>query len=253
VRSGSLGDDSGAMTLMDLIFPGDCVGCGATGALGCRRCVATLSGPASLAWPQPAPPGLPPPYAVAAYSGPCRDLLLAYKERGASGLRGVLAVPLAAALRAGAAAVPDRRRLIVVPVPSAGRAIRERGDDVVLGLTRRAAAIARREGRPLWVVPALSHSRLVADSAGLGATARATNLAGAFALRPRARRAVAGASVLIADDLITTGVTLAEAARAVREGGAHVVAAATVAATARLGEAGLLGAKSKGTTVGRRG
>jgi predicted amidophosphoribosyltransferase len=233
------------MSLLDLLLPTDCAGCGVRGqgAIACVTCLESLSGPAMPAWPHPAPPGLPPPWAVAAYDDPCRALLLAYKERGAIGLRGVLAVPLGASIRA--AVPPDsdpvdcgplaRRgsRILVVPVPSAGRAVRMRGDDVVLVLSRQAAAIVRRAGKDVRVVPALRHHRSVADSAGLTATARAANLRDAFVVRDRAGRVVAGATVILADDLITTGASLAEAARALRAAGATVVGAATVAATQR--------------------
>jgi predicted amidophosphoribosyltransferase len=162
-------------------------------------------------------------------------LLIAYKERDAVGLRPALALALAAAVSAAVRATAPDQRLMVVPVPSTRAAVRARGDDVVLGLTRRAAALVRRGGLNVAVVPALCHGRTVTDSAGLSAAARAANLAGAFAVRRQRRWALAGATVILADDLITTGVTLAEAARALRAEGAAVVAAATVAATRRRG------------------
>lgn len=229
------------MSLLDVVFPTDCAGCGARGAIGCGACLTALSGRAALAWPCPSPVGLPPPWAVAAYVDPCRALLLAYKERGAVGLRGALAVPLAAAICAAWQAAQHTTsqagsaRLLVVPVPSAGRAVRMRGDDVVLGLTRRAAAVARQSGVEVRVVQAVRHGRKVADSAGLTAPARAANLAGAFVVRHQWRHTVAGSTVILADDLITTGATLAESARALRAAGAAVVGAATVAATQRRG------------------
>jgi predicted amidophosphoribosyltransferase len=83
------------------------------------------------------------------------------------------------------------------------------------------------------VVPALRHRRAVADSAGLTSAQRAANLAGAFAVRPGYPRLLAGRRVVVVDDLVTTGVTLAECADALRGAGADVVAVATVAATAR--------------------
>jgi predicted amidophosphoribosyltransferase len=160
-------------------------------------------------------------------------MLLAYKERGAVGLCGVLAVPLGAAIVAAAVAAPGAASVLVVPMPSAGRAVRERGDDVVLGLARKATARARRAGVNVRVVPALRHARTVADSAGLSAQARAANLAAALVVRREARARIAGATVILADDLITTGATLTESARALRAAGASVVGAATVAATQR--------------------
>jgi predicted amidophosphoribosyltransferase len=194
--------------------------------------VSALSGPASLTWPSPSPPGLPPPWSVTAYAGPGRDLLLAYKERGAVGLRSTLATPLAAAIRA-AALSGGAERFVVVPAPSAARSVRVRGDDVVLTLARRAASMLRREGLSIRVVPALRQGRQVADSAGLSSSQRAANLAGALQIRRARAAALRGARVVIADDLITTGATVAEAARELRDSGAIVVGAAMIAATRR--------------------
>jgi predicted amidophosphoribosyltransferase len=71
--------------------------------------------------------------------------------------------------------------------------------------------------------------RAVADQAGLGSAGRAANLQGALvAVRP-----LAGRAVVIVDDLVTTGATLADAARALLVAGASVHGAATVAATQR--------------------
>jgi predicted amidophosphoribosyltransferase len=173
---------------------------------------------------------------VASYSGSCRQLLLAYKERGAVGLGTLLAVPLATSLVA--AASRHDGTVLVVPVPSTQPAVRRRGDDLVLALARRAASLVRRRGLSVRVVPALRHCRDVADSAGLDARARATNLAGAFSVRRRLQPVIAGRPVVVVDDLLTTGVTLAEAARALIEARATVLGAATIAATRRHGRPG---------------
>jgi predicted amidophosphoribosyltransferase len=221
------------MSLSDLLLPTDCVGCGGAGGPGCRCCAAQLAGPARRAVPRPAPAGLPPTWTVAPYGGTARSFLLAYKERGQLGLRAVLATALAASIRAAMAEAAASSPLVVVPVPSARRAVRARGDDVVLSLSRRAAAIVRRAGGELTVVPALRHRRTVRDSAGLTAAERQANLAGAFAVGGSWHRGIAGIGVILADDLITTGASLAESARAVRAGGGVVIGAATVVATPR--------------------
>jgi len=78
--------------------------------------------------------------------------------------------------------------------------------------------------------PCLVQSRPVADQAGLGARARQQNLAGAF----RLRRPITAGAVVIVDDLVTTGSSITEAARVLREAGIPVLGAATVAATVRL-------------------
>jgi predicted amidophosphoribosyltransferase len=242
------------MSLLDVLFASVCVGCRRPGGLCCQVCARPLSGSAVLAWPRPAPPGLPPPWTVAAYDGACRDLVIAYKERGAAGLRRVLAAPLATAVRAAAAGqsrrlAGQRARVVLVPVPSASRAIRERGDDVVLRLARTAAALVRRQGVPVVVVGALRHGRAVGDSAGLSAAARAANLAGAFVVRETACAGLAGSHVVIVDDLLTTGASIAEAARSLRAVGAEVVGAATIASTRRRDAREVLGSNHDRSTV----
>lgn len=165
-------------------------------------------------------------FTVADFVGPTRALLLAYKERGVTEVKPLLAWALARALIA--AAGNHVRGIAVVPIPSRPLARRHRGFDPVAELAR--TALGDRAG---WRLDALVHVRRVGDSAGLSATARAANLAGAFGVTKRAREHVRGRPVVLVDDLVTTGTTLAEAARALRQVGADVVGAATVAATVR--------------------
>ncbi|WP_059006830.1 ComF family protein [Streptomyces specialis] len=215
--------------LGSLVLPTSCAGCGGARTVLCAPCRGLLSaGPARRVRPVPEPPGLPPVYAAVAYADQARAVLLAHKERGVLSLAGPLGRALAVSARA-AAAVPgvDGAVLSLVPVPSSRAAVARRGHDPVRRIALAAAGWLRRDGLPVRVRPVLRQRRRVADQAGLTAGQRAANLTGALVVRPGAL--LAGDVVLLVDDLLTTGVSLAEAARAVRSSGGRPVGAAVVA------------------------
>jgi ComF family protein len=228
VRVGSpTGSSSGLPGgLLDLVLPQSCAGCGGAPGLLCAACRAALSSVPRPAMPSPAPPGLPVPWAATRYEGPVRAMIIAYKESGRTGL----ARPLGAALARCVLAAADPP-VLVVPVPSARAAVRRRGHDPAHRLAAAAVAALRAGGVPARRVAALTHTRRVADQAGLATAGRAANLAGA--LRVARPDEVTGRRVIVVDDVVTTGATLAEAARALRAAGAEVPAAAVVAATRR--------------------
>lgn len=246
--------------LADLVWPQRCAACAAPGAAWCSRCAADLKdggfrgGPARVR-PRPAPPGMPPVHAWGPYRGVVRTAVVAYKDRDRRDLQSVLAPLLASALAAAVAngtpssAAPrttpvgrtPRVPVLVVPVPSSAGAIRQRGDRPLERLGCRAAAAASAAmvaGATLTWAPCIRTRRGVDDQAGLDRRARGVNVAGAFVLRSRWRAAVNGASCVVVDDVVTTGATLTEAARALLAGGAGDVRCATIAATARHHEGG---------------
>ena len=123
---------------------------------------------------------------------------------------------------------------MLVPVPSAPGAVRARGEDTVLAVARAAARTLRAGGTDAVAVAALRHTRRVADSRGLGAAARRSNLAGAFEVRPDRVPRLRGRRVVVVDDLVTTGASVTEAVRALRCAGVvHAVAAAVAGAPGR--------------------
>ncbi|WP_405882043.1 ComF family protein [Streptomyces sp. NBC_01136] len=240
--------------LTDLVLPAECGGCGRPRTVLCPECRAALSGAAPRrVRPDPEPPGLPVVHAAAPYEDEVRAALLAHKERGALTLATPLGTALAGAVRAGvghlclpvpegrptasdgrlrgsnghlwsgggpsgAAAVGGGRGpLLLVPVPSSRRAVRARGHDPARRIALAAAGELRRTGTPARVLAVLRQRRAVADQSGLNSRQRLENLTGALEVAAGgARLLTGGGGVVLVDDLMTTGASLTEAARAVR-------------------------------------
>ncbi|WP_405872169.1 ComF family protein [Streptomyces sp. NBC_00005] len=206
----------------DLVLPAECGGCGRLRTVLCPECRAALSGAVpSRVRPVPEPPGLPVVHAAARYADEVRAVLLAHKERGALALMAPLGTALAGAVRAGletsgTAAMGGDRPVLLVPVPSARAAVRARGHDPARRIALAAAGELRRAGTAARVLAVLRQRRAVADQSGLNSRQRQDNLAGALALAPGGDRLLRGGSVVLVDDLMTTGASLTEAARAVR-------------------------------------
>lgn len=163
------------------------------------------------------------------YAGVLRTAVLHVKERGRSDLLPVLAPALA---RTVIMAAPGPVPILLVPVPSTPAAARRRGGDHMRALARRTAVVLQDSGRVAAVLPALRLLRTPRDSAGLTSTERAVNLQGAFGAAADAASAAAGARVVLVDDVVTTGTTLSECARVLRERGVRATAAG-VAGTVR--------------------
>ncbi|HEX7746898.1 MAG TPA: phosphoribosyltransferase family protein [Micromonosporaceae bacterium] len=221
--------------LADLVLPVDCAGCGASARplrLGfCVDCMAVLAAldPRSVR-PDPVPPGLPPCTALGGYDGALREALLSYKERG----RHRLARPLGRLLADVVVRAVGPEPVLLVPVPATGRAARQRHGDHLRRLTSYAAGRLRAAGHAAVVVHPL-RALPRADSTALDRTARAAAAAHAFQLRPgripALRRLVPGRSVVVLDDIVTTGATLASVANLLRAAGVPVATAAVLAAT----------------------
>ncbi|MEY9951132.1 ComF family protein [Leifsonia sp. EB34] len=199
-----------------VLLPVSCAGCSAPDRSLCAGCVQALAPEVRrhtvrgvAVW------------SALDYDDVPRTVLLAYKDGG----RVDAARALAGALRPALAAAAGSRWRAVVPVliPSTRAAWRRRGyhpTGMVLARTRALAP-------PLW--HALRLTRQTADQAALGSAQRADNRAGSMV----ASRRLSGRRCVIVDDIVTSGATIAEAARAIGAAGGTVGGAATLARTPR--------------------
>ena len=218
-----------ALAALDLVFPALCPVCGGSLAEGRRD---PLCGACWAAMPRIAPPwcercGLPfraltplPP-AAPAPCGPCRADPPAWDwARSGAEYEGVVRDAIHA-LKFEAKRALARPLAALVPVPLARARQQARGFNQAALLAERLAAGLRLPVRPRW----LTRARATAPQSDLGAAERRANVRGAFAAAP----AVAGRHVIIVDDVLTTGATVAECARALRAAGAFRVGVLTVA------------------------
>jgi len=185
------------------------------------------------AWCRRAPGYISRLRAAGPYDGALRGAIHALKY----GRRPSVAGPLGALMRhAGAEILAEADAVVPVPLHS-WRAWR-RGFN-------QADLLARRLGLPVW--PLLRRIRATPPQAALGAGARRRNVRGAFALGPLrqwpaalawahafhplepVRNRLRGASVVLVDDVCTTGATLEACAQVLRDAGAREIRGLTAA------------------------
>ena len=146
------------------------------------------------------------------YTPTASKIIMAAKE---SSIKGADELLISAIIHVLEKAKLDSHYFQLVPVPSSKRSQRRRGRSFIVDLTRN---ISEQTG--ISVNDCLVVSRRVSDQSGLSRIERVSNMKGAFVLKPNA--IVRGELILI-DDVVTTGATLREAARALNSQGFHAI------------------------------
>ena len=217
---------------LDWLFPPRCGGCGKVGSRWCDDCqgkVPTLAGALCEKCGMPVAhsglcdqcrANLPPFCALrawAAFESPVRQALHKLKYRRDMGLGDALAVPLA--MFADSLNWPFD---LVVPVPLGRKRLQERGYNQVDLIARPLSLALGLDYRP----GALERKRETVSQVGLSAVERRDNMQNAFSADASVVR---GKTVLVMDDVATTGSTLSSCTEALLQAGAKDVFALTVA------------------------
>lgn len=196
----------------DLLFPPRCLGCAVLNVGLCGRC--------SIDWKlreYSTYVGRVPVFSSVRYNATASHILLAAKEDGVRKADDLLVSALRHSLRVAIRTTGIRPTL--VPIPSAQKAIRNRGRHFVFEITKRVGTL---EGLPIQDLA--RHNRRISDQSVLDANSRFENLADGISVAAKCGRP---REVFLVDDLVTTGATLGEAVRALEKVGFHVAAAVT--------------------------
>jgi predicted amidophosphoribosyltransferase len=189
--------------LSHLLFPTRCFGCNVLGVSICSSCrrewiphyykthVSTFN-----------------VHSAVIYTQTASKIILAAKENGVRGADDLLIAAITHVLNS---ARLDTGHFTLIPVPSSNQSQRRRGRSFIVDLTQE---ISRNTG--IAVNDCLQVSRRVSDQSGLTRVQRISNMHGAFSIKSGVIRR--GEALLI-DDVVTTGATLREAARALNSQG----------------------------------
>jgi len=199
-------------SLEELIFPVRCLGCGALGLEICSKCRKFWQ-PRIYRSHSRRKPHFP-IYSSIPYSPIAGKVLLAAKEHGLHRADKLMVSALSHSL---SHCLQDQGIGFLVPIPSRKTVARLRGRQFISELTREIGS-----GAQVRTCEILTHTRVVKDQSKLDAKERGENLEGALS----SLRYLSGKAIIV-DDLITTGATLHEAARALRAAGIEVSAAIT--------------------------
>ena len=213
--------------LLNFVLPCPCALCGRPPSPICETCKTSLA-----IEPRSVSRGQIDGWAAATYGDQIALALVAYKDQGYASLSSTLAQVLEPALRLALGGVSfTAGELFVCPMPSKKTSFIRRGFNPVELFLR---PVARSLGVTLAPAQALRIRSDVADQASLDHDGRLSNLAGAMSASDWFR----GRSILLVDDIVTTGATLGEAARAISSAGGEVVGFCTIAETILRNQAG---------------
>lgn len=208
--------------VLQFIFPVRCAGCGEYDPAGlCQHCRARLTDVP----PRFALPGVEGGISLGGYTWPLREAIHSFKFKSVKILGKTLGLLMSHRI-----ADQGWRVDGIAPVPMSSSRRRERGYNPAGVLAESCA-----EALAIPCLDLLRVARPIRHQVGLGKAERGENVKGAFAALRDAP--IAGRSLLLLDDVVTTGATVAECAGVLKACGAARVYAASIALDAPEGPA----------------
>ncbi len=207
--------------ILDILFPEHCLGCRKSGTLLCALCISHI--------PEAHDPEIAWALSVYDYRDPLvRRAIWELKYKNGKGLADIFGAILADHIFeeiADLALFSGRNKITLVSIPSTVAHKRKRGYNQSELLAR---AITRTNSEYEFTEGLLIKTRETVPQARVRSRReRLSNLVGSFSVRDP--DLILGKTVILIDDVTTTGATLKEARRALKESGAKKVLAYTIA------------------------
>ena len=212
--------------IIDLILPRGCAGCDKPDAVMCAACRQLLGHCLARSLP-----GLT-VYAAGRYRSQLRRAILAWKDHDDIELDktfgDALAVLVMQLMNDGVLDLPEP--VLVMPVPSSPSSMRRRGRWHTVPLARSVTAALCARGIHAEISKALiSHARGGRSVEQRSSSQREQRIQGRITVSPKAH--VSGGTVILVDDIVTTGATIRQCAMSLRDRGALVPVAIALASS----------------------
>ena len=212
-------------TILEIIFPANCLGCGIKGKFLCRDCIVT-SPPAdreSPDWTYPIFDYRHPPIKKTLW-------LLKYTNKK------IIAEIFAEIIYDRILEELSELRLIenftnpiIIPIPLSRKRFKERGYNQVEIICKKIIQLDKKENFKLEKNILIKPTETEHQARIKNKNARMKNIIGSFSLKEGSENTLKGKNIILIDDILTTGATLTEAKKVLKKGGARKVIAFTIA------------------------
>jgi predicted amidophosphoribosyltransferase len=206
--------------LADLVLARSCAGCDAAGSVLCADCWAQLTRGVH----RHDLPDRTTAVASIEYLGIGKSVVIAHKEHGWNAL-----TPMLGTLLARAVTTITAEPVTLVPIPPHARSVARRGTDPLADIVGEAVRALRSIGQSASRASLLTRTRDAGAMKELGREQRRHAVASSFAAVASSR--MNPGQVIVVDDVITTGTTLAEALQTLERAGMYAHGSAAVART----------------------